>query len=219
MSIGGGVVATCQAMAGALKDDGPLLYCWSSGVLPPPGSWLYSSGFSALDQMAIGVRYMRERGWTKVAAITSTDATGQDADRNLDNVFGMPENKAVPLTIREHFNVNDVSVAAQLARMKQSGANAVIAWTTGTGFGTILRGLRDAGMDLPVLTTGGNLSYPQLEGYKETIPSNLIFAGYPVFVPDALRDRALRTVNQFIDMFKAATRPDVGTRWPGTASH
>lgn len=219
--IGGGVVATCQAMAGAIKEDGPLLYCWSSGVLPPPGSWLYSSGFSALDQMATGLRYMRERGWTKVAAITSTDATGQDADRNLDVVFGYPENKNVPLSLREHFNVNDVSVAAQLARIKQSGATALIAWTTGTGFGTILRGLRDAGMDLPVLTTGGNLSYQQMEAYKDSIPSNLIFSGYPVLVPEAIRDRTLqRTVAQFIDMFKAENvRPDVGyaVAWDGVS--
>jgi len=217
--IGGGVAATCLAMAGVIKEDGPVLYCYSSGVLPPPGAWLYSSGFSALDQMATGVRYMRERGWTKMAAITSTDATGQDADRNLDNVFSQPENKSVTLAVHEHFNVNDVSVGAQLARIKQAGTQGLVAWTTGTGFGTILRGLRDAGMDVAVLTTGGNLSYTQMETYKESIPSNLIFSGVPVLVPDAIRDPALRrTVNQFIDLFKAeGIRPDIGhaVAWDG----
>jgi hypothetical protein len=58
-----------------------------------------------------------------------------------------------------------------------------------------------------------------METYKESIPSNLIFSGVPVLVPDAIRDPALRrTVNQFIDLFKAeGIRPDIGhaVAWDG----
>jgi branched-chain amino acid transport system substrate-binding protein len=218
--IGGGVVSTCNAMAGVIKEDGPLLYCWSSGVMPAPGSWVYSSSFSALDQMATGVNYMRERGWSKIATITSTDGTGQEADRNVDAVFGRPENKASSLVTREHFNISDISVTAQLSRVKQSGAQGLIAWTTGTGLGTILRGLRDAGMDIPVLTTGGNLSYVQMETYKDSIPSNMLFAAIPSLVPEAVTEPAAkRAVMQFINFFKPLNvRPDIGyaVAWDGT---
>lgn len=218
--IGGGVVSTCNAMAGVIKEDGPVLYCWSSGVMPAPGSWVYSSSFSALDQMATGVNYMRERGWSKIATITSTDATGQDADRNVDAIFGRPENKASSLVAREHFNISDIGVTAQLARVKQSGAQGLIAWTTGTGLGTILRGLRDAGMDIPVLTTGGNLSYVQMETYKDSIPSNMLFAAIPSLVPEAVTDPAAkRAVMQFINFFRPSNvRPDIGyaVAWDGT---
>jgi branched-chain amino acid transport system substrate-binding protein len=218
--LGGGVVSTCNAMSGVIKDDGPVLYCWSSGVMPAPGSWVYSSSFSALDQMATGVNYMRERGWTKIATITSTDATGQEADRNVDAVFGRPENKASSLVIREHFGISDIGVTAQLSRIKQSGAQGLIAWTTGTGLGTVLRNLRDAGMDLPVLTTGGNLSYLQMEAYKDSIPSTMLFAAIPCLVPEAVTDPAAkRAVMQFIDYFKPLNvRPDIGyaVAWDGT---
>jgi branched-chain amino acid transport system substrate-binding protein len=173
-----------------------------------------------LDQMATGVNYMRQRGWTKVATITSTDATGQEADRNVDTVFDRPENKGSTLTNREHFNISDISVAAQLSRIKQSGAQAVIAWTTGTGLGTILRALRDAGMDLPVLTTGGNLSYVQMEAYKDSMPSNMLFAAIPPLVPEVITNPiAKKAVAQFIDGFKADNvRPDIGyaVSWDGT---
>lgn len=214
--IGGGVVATCQAMASLVKDDGPVMYCWSSGINPPAGSFVYSSAFAALDQMAIGVRYLREKGNLKFAALTSTDGTGQDADRNLDKVFADPENAKAAIANREHFNVTDISVSAQLARIKQSGAQALIAWTTGTAFGTILRGLRDAGMDIPVLTTGGNLSYQQMEAYKDVIPSNLVFSAVPVLVPESVTDPVTKkAVGDFIDQFKSqGIRPDIGFAVP-----
>ena len=106
--------------------------------------------------------------------------------------------------------MTDISVGAQLSRIKQSGAQGVIAWTTGTGFGTILRGLRDAGMDLPVLTTGGNMSYQQMEAYKDTIPSMLLFSVIPPVVPDAITDAPTkRAVAEFLGAFKG-DRPDVG---------
>lgn len=218
---GGGVAATCLAMAGALKPEGPVLYCWSSGINPQAGGWIYSSAFAALDQMATGIRYMRERGAMKFAALTSSDATGQDADRNLGTVFGLLENRSTSLVSREHFNVSDISVGAQLARIKQSGAQGLIAWTTGTGFGTILRGLRDAGMsDLPVLTTGGNMSYQQMEAYKDIIPQTLLFSVIPAVVPEAVTDpRTKRAVADFVGAFKPqGIRPDVGyaVSWDGT---
>jgi branched-chain amino acid transport system substrate-binding protein len=170
--------------------------------------------------MATGVNYMRLRGWTKIATMTSTDATGQDADRNVDAIFGRPENKGSSLVSREHFAVSDIGVTAQLARIKESGAQGLIAWTTGTGLGTVLRGLRDAGMDIPVLTTGGNLSYTQMEAYKDSMPSQMLFAAIPSLVPEAVTDPvAKRAVMQFIDYFKPLNvRPDIGyaVAWDGT---
>ena len=38
---------------------------------------------------------------------------------------------------REHFNLTDISVAAQMANIKSSGAQALIAWSTGTPVATI----------------------------------------------------------------------------------
>ena len=35
--VGNGIVSTCNAASGLIKDDGPVL-CWSSGVHPKPGS-------------------------------------------------------------------------------------------------------------------------------------------------------------------------------------
>ena len=48
--------------------------------------------------------------------MTSNDATGQDADRIIDEAVNAPENQGkVSLVDREHFNLSDISVAAQIA--------------------------------------------------------------------------------------------------------
>jgi len=41
------------------------------------------------------VRYFREKGLRKIGTITSSDATGQDADRGIDAAVTMPENAGV----------------------------------------------------------------------------------------------------------------------------
>ncbi|HXF35520.1 MAG TPA: ABC transporter substrate-binding protein, partial [Candidatus Acidoferrales bacterium] len=209
---GGGVVATCNAISGLVKDDGPLLYCISSGVHPPNGSFIYSSGFSTTDQIPAGIRYLRAKGWTKMAVITSSDATGQEADRIIDAAFAAPENKSVTVVAHDHFNPTDVTVAAQMAHFKQAGAQAIVAWTTGTPLATVLRSMRDAGMDLPVLTTGGNLSYAQMEQYTPIMPTNLIIPGLPMISPDVVGDRNVRrAIDAYLDVFKAAgIKPDNG---------
>ena len=45
--------------------------------------------------------------------------------------------------------------AAQLARIKTAGAQVLFVGTTGPGFGTVLRGVNDIGMDIPVMTNAG----------------------------------------------------------------
>jgi branched-chain amino acid transport system substrate-binding protein len=217
--IGGGVVSTCSAAAGMIKADGPLLYCWSSGIHPPAGSFVYSSAFSSIDQLAAVVRFYREHGWSKLAVITSTDATGQDADRTIDGVLALPANAGETIVSRQHFNTTDISLAAQMAAIHNSGAQAVIAWTTGTPFGTVLHGMRDADLDLPLATSGGNLSYGQMEAYASVIPPQLYFAAIPCVAPEGVSDPRVRaSVEQFIAVMKAdGIRPDIGyaASWDG----
>ncbi len=217
--VGGGIASTCSAAAGLIKADGPVLYCWSSGVHPPAGSFEYSSAFSSIDQMAAAIAYFRGRGWNKIAILTSNDATGQDADRSLDGVFALPANANMTIVTRQHFNITDISLAAQMSAIHASGAQALIAWTTGTPFGTVLHGMRDAGLDIPLTTTGGNLSYGQMEAYAPVMVSQLYFPAIPAVVPEGVSDPHVRTaVDQFLAATKAAgIRADIGyaVSWDG----
>ena len=179
--LGSTLVADCNAMA-PLAAQGPVEYCFSPGIHPASGSYAFTSSTSTLDLAKALVRYLRLKGWTKIALVTSTDATGQDADRGFAEVLADPENKDVQLAAHVHFNVADVSVAAQMEQIRAANAQAVIAWSTGSPLGTVLRGLVQSGIDLPVGTTGGNMTYAQMKLLADYLPKELYFpsAEWPV---------------------------------------
>ena len=175
--LGSGLTALCNAEA-PLARNGPVIY--------------FSTNISTIDVAAVSMRFFRERGWTRMSAITSTDASGQDAEHAIDAALALPENKSVTLVANEHFNPSDVSVAAQITRIKAQNPQAIFAWTTGTPFGTILRALRDAGLDIPVVTTNGNMTDAQMTQYGDMVPDQMYFPGVAAVVPDAVKDKAVR---------------------------
>ena len=99
------------------------------------GSYVFSSNVSTEDLASAQIRYFRLMGWTRMAIMTSADATGQDAERVLDEVLARPENKDVTIVDRAHFNITDVSVAAQIEHIKEAKPQALIAWSTGSPIG------------------------------------------------------------------------------------
>jgi branched-chain amino acid transport system substrate-binding protein len=200
--LGSTLAATCNAMAPLLKN-GPVEYCFSPGIHPPEGSYVYSAGVGVVDLISAVARYCRERGWRKIAIITSTDATGQDADQAVDQVFGTPENRTLSIVDREHFNTTDVSVTGQIVHIKNAAPDVLIAWSTGTPFATVLRGVRDGGLDVPIVSTNGNMSYAQMRQYTNILPKELLFPGLPSFSPDQLPRGPLKgAVTRFLDAFR-----------------
>ena len=123
--------AGCRAIF-PLSTSGPVIYCMTPAVVPQPGSFDFSAGVANTDLGRAAVRYFRMRGWTRLATITATDATGQDNDRAIDEILALPENAGVTLAAREHFTITDLTVDAQLARIKSSAAQALIIGTAGT---------------------------------------------------------------------------------------
>ncbi len=88
----------------------------------------------------------------------------------MAKVLALPENKDLKTTSVEHFAVNDLSVAAQIARIKASSPQAIYVWTTGTALGTALRAINDAGLNVPVITSFSNATFDQMTAYKPYMP-------------------------------------------------
>ena len=117
VEIGANLVAMCNAMA-PLMASGPVMYCLSPGIHPAEGSYVFTSSVSTVDLSRALLRYWRMKGMTKIAVMTSTDASGQDAERGINGNLALPENKDIEVVAREHFNPTDVSVAAQIENIK-----------------------------------------------------------------------------------------------------
>jgi branched-chain amino acid transport system substrate-binding protein len=200
----GSVIADCDAMSAVIKDRA-VLYCLSPAFHPEKGSFGFSAGVSTSDLLDFIVRYARERGLLRLGMISTGDASGQDADRGVDAALARPENRGLVMAAREHFNVGDLTVVAQLARVKAAGAQALIAFNTGTPLGTVLHGLADAGLQVPVFTSAANLNLSVVRQYASYLPAEFLIPGVPSDAPDAVPNGPLKNaVNAYVAAFRAA---------------
>lgn len=211
--LGSSLVGICNAMA-PLMQDGPAMFCFSPGIHPPAGSYVFTSSVSTLDLTDAIVRYFRLKGWTKLAFMTSADATGQDAEHGLDDAVARPENKDITVVDRAHFNITDVSVAAQMEHIRAAGPQALIAWTTGTPIATVFKGAIQAGLDIPIATTSGNMTYAQMAQYAAFLPKQLYLPSSQWVRHEGVitLDPAVEAAQKlFFDTYNAANaKPDLG---------
>jgi len=201
----------CAAAMPLVMQDGPVLYCTTPNAAAPPGSYVFLSLFSADANMAATVRYLRERGWRKLAYLGTTDAAGQDAERSLNNALARPENASVQLVSRQHFAPGDLGITAQLATINAANPDALIAWAAGTPAGTLFHGLHDSGIDLPTVTSAANLNVPFFKQYGSLAPKDLYFAGAAYYGANAVTDPATKAALATLTgaLAAAGAKPDL----------
>ena len=208
--VGPSVAATCGAVVPVVGSRA-VAYCLSPALHPEAGSFLYSAGMSTNDILAAAMRYFRLRGLHRIALITSTDASGIDAEHAFDYAASLPENRRIVRVANEHFAVSDMSVSAQAARMKQAAPEVVFAWTTGPAFSTILRGVNDAGLDVPVATSTGNMSIEQMSQLPGGQRNDIYAVGFRYFDRANIGSGPLKsTVDKLYQAYdRAHLKPDV----------
>jgi branched-chain amino acid transport system substrate-binding protein len=209
--LGPSVVGSCNAIA-PLLTSGPVMYCLSPGIHPKAGSYAFTSAVSTVDMAEALVSYFKGKGFTRIGVITSTDASGQDAEAGIKDVLGRSQYTAVKAGSYEHFNVTDVSVDAQISRIKAGNPQAVIAWSTGTGIATVFKAIQRSGLDVPVGTTNGNMINDQMAQYASFLPKELLiptteWPAYSTLPKGKVKDAQ----KAYFDAFNAAgTKPDQG---------
>ena len=212
---GSTISAMCQAQAALIKN-GPVVWCFSPVPRPPAGSFMFVTFQTTEDYIEACIRYAKGRGLTKLGLIATTDASGQDFDSSYERAIAKPEFRNMSAVAHEHFNITDLSAAAQIARIKTAGAQYIVSWVTGTALGTLLRAGIDAGLDLPVCSTPANLAYAQLRGLSAVMPSNLLFPATAPYAPNMLAaGPAKQAVFEYLDALRShGIQPDQGTLAP-----
>jgi branched-chain amino acid transport system substrate-binding protein len=183
--IGPSTSQECAAAFPVIEENGPVAWCLSPAMkIPKAGSYAFMIGPPMIDQLPFDFRYFKSRGFRNIGVIVATDTTGQDFDKNLDITLALPDLRDMKVVAHEHFTASDISVAAQVARIKSANPDVIIAYTTGTPFATVLRGVKDAGMSTPVFTSGGNLNKTLVRQYASVLPAELLFNGARGVIPD-----------------------------------
>jgi branched-chain amino acid transport system substrate-binding protein len=173
--IGPDTTGSCNAVQPIAAGGGPVAYCLSPGIIPPAHSYVFSAQVRGDDLLVDSIRYFKQRGWNRVALITTTDATGQAVTQAYQNALALPDFRNMQSVALEHFNGTDLTANAQIARIKAAGPQVLIAWAAGTPFGTLLRNIHDEALDLPVLSAAINANAVQLKQYSGFLPALLLF--------------------------------------------
>jgi branched-chain amino acid transport system substrate-binding protein len=176
LMLGPANLASCLAVAPLVRAAGPVMYCLAPTIHPASGSYVFSGGASSYDQYVDLFTFAAAKGWKRIAFIGTNDATGQDNQTQINDVLRSGKFPSLSIVTYEHFNGSDFNVAAQMSSIKAAAPDAILAGTVGTSMGTVLRGVKDAGLDaLPVLTNPGNLSHAAMNAYASFLPKDLYF--------------------------------------------
>lgn len=209
--VGPSLVSTCSAL-GPLVTNGPVEYCLSPGVYPPPNG--YQFGGAMVNQWAIStmLNYFKMHHWTKVAALVTNDATGADGLKWLKELLATPEFSSLKLVTTQHFDNTATSISSQMSVIAGAHPDALFTWATGTPQEIIFKGIQQAGLNIPVSMCDGDQSNAEMKAYSNILPKNFFtavgrYAAYNILPPGPGKD----AVQAFDQAFAAKNiKPDIG---------
>jgi branched-chain amino acid transport system substrate-binding protein len=188
-----------------------VLYSLSVAYSPARGSNVFSVMIGNFELFSSAVKYLRSKGLTRLALISTTDASGVDQLQQIERVVALPENRGVSLVAKESFALTDLTVTAQLTRLKAAAPQALLIGTTGVAFGTVLHGVTDIAWELPLVTNAGNINRAQMAQYASFLPKAIYFTGFRFMGYDISKPGKVRDAQKFFfDTMHAAgvARPD-----------
>jgi branched-chain amino acid transport system substrate-binding protein len=198
--LGSGMAAQCQAMA-SLLTNGPVQYCLSTAPSPPRGYVFAAGPTNELSSPAM-MKYFHEKGYHRLAIISTIDSSGQIFLDTTLAAVAASKDPTLTVVASERFNPTEISVTAQLSRIDAAQPQVLLVLASGTPFGTVLHGMHDAGMQLPVFASPANMNRGQLASYSTMLPNSLTFLGYPYQARD--QDPMLKSATtEFYDAFKS----------------
>lgn len=175
--LGPSLVGSCSAILPLLEKSGLLDFCYSNALNAPAGSYAFSASAGSAADAVVIIRFFREHGWTRIGFIAANDVAGRVSESQVDAALALPENRGMVLVDRELFNPVDMSVNAQLVRIKDANPQALFTTASGTSFGTVMHAMHDSGLDVPTYSSAANMVEAQLNGYAGILPHELDFAG------------------------------------------
>jgi branched-chain amino acid transport system substrate-binding protein len=119
--------------------------------------------------------YFQQKGWKRIALITTTGSSGQDAEKSVTTLVTEPDFKDMTLVANTHFTPGDVAITAQIETIRAGNPQAIISWATTAAGGTVMRGLKQAGIDVPTAASGSNMTVQQMVDYAAFLPSQVFF--------------------------------------------
>ena len=125
--------------------------------------------------------YMKKQGITKIGVISDTGGFGADG---LAVIKAAAPKMGMTVVDSETFNQGDTDMTAQLTKIKNTNAQAVLMWTAGPEATTIAKELQDLGMKIPLYGSHGNGNLQFIQG-AGAAANGFMFPAGKILVPAA----------------------------------
>jgi branched-chain amino acid transport system substrate-binding protein len=205
--LGPSISGPCGALA-PLLVNGPLEFCFSPALEPANRSFVFASSATEKTLLYSGYARVRALGYKRLAAIIANDASGQFEMQYTKEALALTANQSMKLVALETFAPADISVAAQVAKIKAANPDILYVWAVGTAFGTVIRELANSGVNVPVVTPPTNTNLRLLAQYHDFLPKTLVTSGMPY--QGRIKNAALeKAASEYLDGLKEAdVKPD-----------
>ena len=195
----------CNAIAPLASANGPIEYCFSPGFPGETGTYLFGAGAYITHSQHVMLKYMHDQGTKRLGVIVLTDATGINTEKLLAVTMTNPDLKGMEVVDLEHFDPGALTIDAQLARLKAARPDYLYVNSNGAAFQTVLRGMANAGMKTPILTSSANMDLKVLSPFNATLPLQVAFNAPPSWGLDVSQAGAFaKPLQVYRDAYAAA---------------
>jgi branched-chain amino acid transport system substrate-binding protein len=173
-----GATGTGQTMAvrGDVQRAGIPQVSMAGGTIitSPVDPLVFATPWSNTIVVPFTLDYLASQGITKIGLLTDSGGFGKDGQA----VYQAEAPKAgVEIVADETLNPGDTDMTAQLTKIKNSDAQAIVMWTAGAEAAIIAKNAMDLGIDLPVYGSHGIARQEFIDGAGEAAEGVKLAAG------------------------------------------
>lgn len=183
--IGGSSTGSTLAMAPIAEKEMVPQVSMAAGVkiTEPANEWVFSVAPSdALVTERILMYLKDDLKAKKVAIIHDANAYGTGG---ADELKKSAPSFGIDIAAVESYGSADTDMTAQLTKINQVGADALVVWGTNPGPASVAKNARDLGMDIPFVASSGiaNKKFIELAG---SAADGVVFAASRLIIPDSI---------------------------------
>lgn len=133
----------------------PLISMASSHAIVTPVKerfWVFKTPQSNIHVSTHQVKYLKAKGFKKIASLYVNDAFGEDSRRGLAT---MVKDSGIEVVYEDKFEQADKDMTPQLTKVKASGAQVLIIHAIGPSSVLVTRQAKDLGLTIPLIHNHG----------------------------------------------------------------
>jgi branched-chain amino acid transport system substrate-binding protein len=167
------------------KAQVPLVSCASSiKIVQPVNPWIFKTAQSDVLAVQELYGYLKKAGTTDIAILTSGGGFGSTGKAALESEA---KNYGINLVTEETFGDQDQDMTAQVTKIKESGAKAMIVWGTNPGPAIITKNAQQIGLTIPIYQSHG-VSDQKFIDLAGDAANGVVFPSGKITAPGSLPD-------------------------------